>query len=113
MIKIDIKPKSINECYTGQRFKTKDFRAYTKELLYRLSPVKLPDPPFEVYYEFGFSNMGADIDNPVKPFQDILQKKYGFNDKLIHRMVVAKHKVPKGKEYIIFSIKHYISKQNV
>lgn len=41
----------------------------------------------------------SDWDNPVKPLQDILQKKYRFNDKDIIEASVKKVKVIKGQEY--------------
>ena len=62
----------------------------TKEnLLYLLPSIKLPEPPYTVYYEFGFSSAASDIDNPVKLLQDILQKKYSFDDKLRTRNASA------------------------
>ena len=73
-----------------------------------LPKIQLPAPPFYVEYTFGVSNMASDLDNPVKPITDILQKKYGFNDSRIHKMVIGKMKVEKGKEYIEFSITHYL-----
>lgn len=105
MYKLDIKPMSVNTAYTGKRYKTDAYRAYFKLVSYSLKKFILPKPPLSVYYEFGFSNEASDIDNPVKLFQDILQKKYNFNDKDVYKMVVEKHIVPKGKEYIKFEIK--------
>ena len=69
-----------------------------------LPEVKIPNPPFKVYYEFGFSSSASDLDNPVKPLQDILSKKYGFNDKYIHEITIKRSKVKKGEEYIKFFI---------
>ena len=106
-MRVDIKPLSVNECWQGRRFKTPKYNAYQTELLFRLPKFKLPDPPYSVYYTFGLSNLLSDVDNGVKPLQDILSKKYGFNDKLIHRAVVEKIKVEKGCEYIEFEFKHY------
>lgn len=106
MIKINIKPLSVNECFQGRRFKTKKYKAYEKQVLLMLKPITLPPPPFAVYYEFGFSNKLADIDNPVKALQDILQKKYNFNDKDIYLMTVEKVIVKKGEEYFKFEINH-------
>ena len=37
-------------------------------------------------FKFGFRRSNSDIDNPVKPLQDILQKHYGFNDKQVYRL---------------------------
>lgn len=64
----------------------------------------MPEPPYELQLRFGLSSPLADWDNGVKPFQDVLQKKFGFNDKDIVRAVVEKVLVKKGEEYISFSI---------
>ena len=98
-IMIKIKTLSINEAFQGRRFKTPKYKSYEQELLLTLPKINLPKPPFEIHFEFGFSNVMSDWDNPVKPLQDILQKKYGFNDKDIHRAVVDKVMVKKGEEY--------------
>lgn len=104
-MRINIAPLSVNQCWQGKRFKTKKYVSYEKEVLLTLRPIKLPIAPFSVYYEFGMSNSLSDIDNPLKPLQDILQKKYGFNDKDIFEMHVVKKKVKKGEEYFEFEIK--------
>ena len=103
-MKVDIKPLSVNQCWAGRRFKTPKYKQYEKDLLLLLPKIKLPKPPYKVYYEFGFSSAASDLDNPIKPLQDILQKKYEFDDKHIHEMTVTKTKVKKGKEYLIFKI---------
>ena len=64
----------------------------------------LPEPPYTLLLEFGVSNKAADYDNPIKPFQDCLQAFYGFNDSQIYEGVQRKVIVPKGEEYIKFSI---------
>ena len=107
-MKINIKPLSVNECWRGKRYKTPAYLNYEKHLLYRLKPIKLPEPPFEVFYEFGLSSKNSDWDNPIKPFQDILQKKFGFNDKEIQVAHVKKTLVKKGDEYVFFDIKQFI-----
>ena len=104
MIKIDIKPLSVNEAWQGKRFKTKDYKVYERTLLFMLPKLTLPDPPFKIEMEFGFSNSLSDWDNPIKPLQDILQKKYGFNDKDVFKAIVTKEKVAKGKDYLKFKI---------
>jgi Holliday junction resolvase RusA-like endonuclease len=53
-----------------------------------------------VYY----SNKRSDIDNFIKPFLDILQTKYGFDDKQIYKLSVVKEIVAKGNEGITFKI---------
>jgi Holliday junction resolvase RusA-like endonuclease len=104
MVNINIKPLSVNQCWQGKRFKTPKYKQYEKDLLLMLPKIKLPKPPFKVYYEFGFSNSLSDWDNPIKPLQDILQKKYDFDDRHIFEATVKKTKVKKGKEYIKFEI---------
>lgn len=101
---IKIKPLSVNECWQGKRFKTPLYKAYEKELLCRLPALSLPTPPYMIYFEFGLSSPCSDWDNPIKPFQDILQKKYGFNDRDIDLGITRKVRVKKGEEYARFKI---------
>lgn len=96
---------SVNLCWQGRRFKTPEYSRYARDLSLLLpASLKVPEGPLQVEYEFGVSNMQADYDNPIKPFQDVLQAKYGFNDSQIVEAIVRKVKVPKGSEYIKFSI---------
>ena len=104
MITIKIKPLSVNEAWQGKRFKTPAYKSYEKELLLRLPKLIILDPPFRIDYEFGFSNKMSDLDNPVKLVTDILQKKYGINDRDIYELNIKKKIVAKGKEYIKFDI---------
>jgi Holliday junction resolvase RusA-like endonuclease len=55
-------------------------------------------------FVFGFSNEASDIDNAIKSTQDILGARYGFDDKRIYALRVVKIIVPKGEDYIAFSI---------
>ena len=98
------KPLSVNEAWKGQRFKTDAYKEYEKTLLLFLPQIKLPAPPYKIFFTFGFSNMASDWDNPVKPLQDILQKKYNFNDKDIFEATVKKKIVKKGDEFMQFEI---------
>ena len=104
MIQLKVKPMSVNYAWQGKRFKTREYKIYQLQCMVLLPKIQLPNPPYKIYYEFGFSNNLSDWDNPVKPFQDILQKKYGFNDNDIMEAHVKKVIVPKGKEYIKFEI---------
>lgn len=104
MPKVHIKPLSVNKAWAGKRFKTPEYKLYEQELLLRLKPMKLPDKPYKLHLTFGVSNMQSDWDNPIKPFVDILQKRYGFNDRDIYQGIVNKVKVKKGEEYINFSL---------
>ena len=93
------KPLSVNEVWKGKRFKTVAYSRYEKQIMALL-------PDFDVtnvhtlHIEFGFSNKASDLDNPVKPIIDILQKKYGFNDRDIYELHIKKTIVQKGNEYI-------------
>lgn len=109
MIKIDIKPLSVNDAWRGQRFKTPEYKKYESDLLFLLPKFILPATPLKIYYEFGFSNRASDIDNPVKCLNDILQKKYYFDDKEVFEMHVKKVIVKKGKEYFAFKIESFPS----
>jgi len=105
MEKLNIKPLSVNEAWQGRRFKTDKYKKYESDILLLLpNTLKIPTQNIRLFIEFGFSNNASDIDNCLKPFLDCLQKKYGFNDKLINELNVRKIKVAKGYEHIIFEI---------
>ena len=104
MIFMKIKPLSINEAYYGRRTKTKEYRAFEKQLLLTLPSLNIPDGELFFKLECGFSNRGSDFDNPIKPFVDVLQKKYGFNDNRIYKSIIEKTIVKKGDEFILFKI---------
>jgi Holliday junction resolvase RusA-like endonuclease len=108
MIKLNIKPLSINAAFQGKRFKTPLYKAYETKMLLMLpkSIGKIPDQ-IEVNITFGFSNKSSDIDNGVKPFLDILQKKYRFNDSQIYRLNIHKVLTDKSLDFIEFEIKKY------
>lgn len=113
--RVNIKPLSVNEAWQGKRFKSKKYQLYEVELLYALpsTDVNWDKKPIELSLIVGLSNMQSDIDNIVKPFVDVLQKKYKFNDRYIFRLIVEKKLVEKGAEFIEFYIKtliprHYI-----
>lgn len=103
---IKMKPLSVNEAWKGRRYKSDKYKHYEMEMLLRLPPGRLPAPPYRVYYEFGFSNKLADYDNPTKQMQDIMAKKYGFNDNEIYEAHIYKRIVKRGMEYIHVRIEH-------
>lgn len=104
MQKINIKPLSVNECWQGRRFKTKEYNQYEKDLLLMLPNIKLKIQRVSIDIVFGFSNSLCDIDNPLKPFLDILQKKYNINDRDIYKLIVSKEVIKKGNEFIKYQI---------
>ena len=107
IVKLDIKPLSVNKAWRGRRFKTDAYKAYETEMMLLLPMVAIiPDGRLKLEIEFGFSSKSNDIDNPCKLFIDCLQKKYGFNDKMIYELHVKKTIVKKGKEFIKYNISH-------
>ena len=104
MDKILIKPLSINEAYKGRRFRTPKYDTYIRQMMFLLpEKIIVPESNIKLKIEFGYSSSSSDIDNGLKPFIDILQKKYEFNDKNIIELFVRKNKVSKGSEYILFN----------
>jgi hypothetical protein len=99
-----VKPLSVNQCWKGKRFKTDIYNDYEELLLRNLPDMVIPKPPYGIEFVFGFSSASSDWDNPCKPLQDILQKRYGFNDKLIKQAKVTINKVAKGEEFFEFAL---------
>ncbi len=103
-MKVNIKPLSVNRTWQGKRYRTPEYKQYIHDVMYQLETVDIPRGPLELHIQVGLSNKQADLDNTAKPFIDILQKKYGFNDSRIYSLVMLKRIVPKGSEYISFFI---------
>ena len=115
-MKIHIKPLSVNGAWntycskcksakTVRRTKTEKYKAFSKELTLKLKPIKIDfKRDLSVHLTFGFSSTLSDIDNPLKPTLDVLQKKYGFDDKQIFELQVKKEIVKKGDEFIELTI---------
>ena len=112
MIEIKIKPLSVNDAWKGRHFHTDEYKAFFKELWYLLPyQMKIHEGKLQVTYIFGLSNRNADWDNPIKAFQDIIAKKYHFNDNRVYRAVVEKVDVKKGEEFISFIIDKFMPKE--
>jgi len=105
VIKVLIKPLSVNQAWQGKRFKTKSYKAFEKEIILKMPKAKIEfKKPLKVNITFGFSNSLSDIDNPLKPTLDCLQKKYGFNDRDIYELNVKKEITKIGNEFISVQI---------
>ena len=98
-ILLNIKPLSVNEAWQGKRFKTDKYKAYESKVLRMLPDIEMTDFT-QLKITYGFSNMASDIDNPTKLILDILQKKYGVNDRDLIYLVLHKQKTTKGNEFI-------------
>lgn len=106
MTEINIVPLSVNRVWQGKRFKTPAYKKYESVMMLMLPKKVLLPPPFRIDIHFGFSSTLSDIDNPLKPLLDILQKKYSIDDKDIFELNVKKSIVKKGAEYIKFDISY-------
>lgn len=105
MIKISIKPLSVNQAWQGQRFKTPKYNAFQKEMLLKLPKIKLDlTGSLRINIKYGFSSTLSDIDNPCKMVLDCLCKRYGFDDRQIYQLYQEKTIVKKGEEFIEFEI---------
>lgn len=107
MPKIEIKPLSVNEAFRGKRFKTPAYSKFEKSCLWLLPKMEIPKGKLEIILHYGFSSKGSDVSNPTKLVEDILSKKYRFNDNLVYKITLTKEIVPKGKEFFSFEILPY------
>jgi len=105
MIKVPIKPLSVNGAWKGQRYRTDEYKCYAQHLSLLLpNKIDIPDGKLEIHFRFYFSSEGSDYDNPIKPAQDVICKKYGIQDNKFYRATIEKHLVKKGQERIEFKI---------
>lgn len=104
-MKINVKPLSVNQCWAGRRFKTPEYKKFERQVLLMLpSNIVIPEGKLKITLTWGFSSRGSDFDNPIKPFIDILQKKYDFNDSRIYEAIIKKVIVKKGGGFIDFEL---------
>ena len=115
LIKMMVKPLSANKMYLGRKRKSHWYRDFEAALLKSLpsTGVRIPrKAKIKVTYVVGYSSKLADIDNFLKPFQDILQTHYKFNDNRIYKTEIIKDAdCNKGEEYIAFAIGMYTEKE--
>lgn len=105
MIKLHIKPLSVNKAWMGKRFKTKDYKNFELNMLSILPKIKQNlKGNLRIEIEYGFSSKLSDVDNPTKMVLDCLVKKYLFDDRQIYQLYQTKTIVPKGQDYIKFKI---------
>lgn len=109
MYELKTKPLSVNSVWQGRRFKTQKYKDFERELLYNLPPLNVPEGKLILEICFYFSSKNSDIDNCCKPLIDVLQKKYGFNDRMIYELHVKKFIVPKGQEKFSFNFIPFFS----
>lgn len=91
------KPMSVNRAYgVGKKtmFKSKEYREYETTIGTLLAGEEMSEEmkkgKLALSFRFRFQRSNSDIDNPVKPLQDILQKHFGFDDKQVYSLHVEK-----------------------
>lgn len=106
-----IKPLSINRAYTvftqkkgrksfsriGKTQEAKNFEAVIKFLLPKPEEVELFDK-MTLHCKIYYTNKRSDLDNPLKFFIDALQKRLGFDDCRIYKIVTEKFIVEDEKQ---------------
>ena len=102
-----VKPLSANKMHYGQKTDTRDYKQYQLEVRRNLPDLDITEGPLCLHLQACFSNRGADLDNVLKPFLDTLQKRYGFNDNKVYKLIAHKRIVKKGEETIHFKILTY------
>lgn len=101
-INLEVKPLSVNQAWQGRRFKTPKYKGFEHEVLLKLPYAKKQfKGDLRLDITFGFKSTLSDIDNGLKPILDVLQKKYGFDDRQIFELRVKKII---GKEFINIKI---------
>ena len=107
---IKLKPLSVNKCWKGRRFKTKDYLDYEKCLLLMIGKQKMIKGYVEVEYHFHIKNYKmSDVGNFEKPLSDIIVKAGMIeDDRFIKRLIIEKFK--SNQEYLIIKKKKNGSK---
>jgi len=107
MIVIKRKALTVNQVWQGRRFKTQDYKDYERDLLLILPKQETFTVPIIVKYKFYLKHFKiTDLDNLIKPLQDILQKAgYFKDDRLIYKLEAEK--VESKEDFIEIDIKPY------
>lgn len=108
MIHSPVKPLSVNRAYQGRKIKTTMYKRYAKKVLAVLPDLEIPqDCELHLKLVVQYSNRRSDIDNCLKPFIDILQERYDFNDNRIFHLEIVKEIVDRGDDGIYFEVLEY------
>jgi len=88
--------------------KSREYHNYSKQLPLLLPPMhQLPPDELVLIIRFYFATKASDIDNPIKPMQDLICDYYGVNDNKTYMLLVEKHTGHKGNERIEFEFLQY------
>ena len=104
---VEAKPMTSNKSWQGRKFRTRDYDSYEKEILYLLPWKEQMIGFIEINYTFGISYVTqGDVDNFIKPLNDILVKKgYIKDDRYVMR--ISAEKVVSDEPFIKIKIYPY------
>lgn len=103
-IKLDIKPLSINSCWQGRRYKTKEAKVYDRTLQLLLPKSKIEAQFYIVKYIFYLKSiLMADLDNFIKIIQDNIVKKGIIKDDR-YIVKIEAQKIKSDRDYIEIEI---------
>lgn len=99
VINLPIKALSVNQVWQGRRFKTKAYKDFEQDC-YKLIDYKVRvgamrvNGEVEIHYKFHLKNYKmTDVDNLIKPIQDVLVKcNFIEDDRKIMRIIAEKFK---------------------
>ena len=88
----NFEPLSVNKCWQGRRFKTKEYNEWRNGLEYLLPKKKIIEGEVEVNIKFWIkSYKRCDVDNFAKPFLDsLVNKQYIEDDRKIIKLTLEK-----------------------
>ena len=90
---VSLKPISVNRCWQGRRFKTKEYDSWIELGLYLLPKVKMHKGEISIRLSFFVKNAKrSDLDNMIKPTLDLLVKGGWIeDDRFIYNLVATKN----------------------
>jgi len=107
IIKLPIKPLSVNRAFQGRRFKTKEHNSFCKSVSMLLMPYKKGQYSGMLHIEYRFylkNFIRIDIDNLIKPLQDCLVANGIIkDDRFIVGMLASKYPAEQDRIEIFIS----------
>jgi len=100
---LPLKPISVNEMYIKGKIKSPQYRRLERDALLMMPNFKLPEPPYLLLLVVGIAP-NADASNYIKPQEDIIQLKYGVNDRYNYRLIVDKIDCKPKDKFFAFEI---------
>ena len=112
MNRIKYKPMSVNRAWQGRRRISGAYHIFKRDVCILLTIFKkklkdkLIEKPLFAHYRWGVSNFRSDVDNPTKPFQDVLFDRLypETDDHKVEVLLLEKVPVKKGDEFIEFHV---------